>query len=85
VKSSSARHDAATATVDLHSVFDAWPSSGGPVRRVDRVDALRLVSADELVRFATDAGLAVDILGGDYELEPFGRGAPRAVLVATLL
>jgi hypothetical protein len=40
------------------------------------------VSADELVAFAEDAGLAVEVLAGGYGLEPLGPGSERAVLVA---
>ncbi|MDQ3871289.1 MAG: class I SAM-dependent methyltransferase [Chloroflexota bacterium] len=84
-KMTSAVHDAATATVDLEAIFDAWPPGGGAVRRVARRDRLRLVSGDELVRRAEDAGLAVDLLAADYALTPFGPGAERAVLLATLV
>ncbi len=84
-KIASAVHDAATATVDLHAIFDAWPPRGGPVRRVVRRDRLRLLSADELVRHAQDAGLTVELLAADYALTPFGPGAERAVLLARLV
>ncbi len=84
-KLGSAVHDAATASVELQAIFDAWPPAGGPVRRVARSDRLRLIGADALVHGAEDAGLAVDVLAGDYALTPFGPGAERAVLVATLV
>lgn len=84
-KLASAVYDPAMTTVDLQAIFDAWPPGGGPVRRVARADRLRLVTADELVRRAEDAGLAVDLLAADYALTQFGPGADRAVLVATLV
>ena len=31
---------------------------------------------------AEDAGLAIEVLGGGYGLEPLGPGSERAVLVA---
>ncbi|HEV8516094.1 MAG TPA: methyltransferase domain-containing protein [Candidatus Limnocylindrales bacterium] len=84
-KLASATYDAATEMVELQTVFDVWPAEGGPVRRVDRVDRLRLVGADELVRMAEEAGLAVESLSGDHALSPFGPGSERAVLVAGLV
>jgi SAM-dependent methyltransferase len=78
----SARHDAATATVELTQVFDAIPPEGGPVSRTVRVDRLRLVSARELVLLAEAAGLVVESLAGDHQATPFGTGAERAVLTA---
>lgn len=81
----SARHDPATATVELSAWFDHWSATGGPLERVARVDRLRLVGAAELVRFAADAGLAVEQLASDYELTPFGPGAERVVIVLRLV
>ena len=43
---------------------------------------LRLVGADELTDFATTAGLEVETVAGDYDLEPLGPGGDRAILVA---
>ena len=83
-KQATARYDPATAHVELTAMFDAWPASGGTVRRVSRTDHLRLVGAAELVRLARDAGLRVETLAGDYALDPFGPGADRVVLVCTL-
>jgi hypothetical protein len=84
-KSSSAAYDRATETLEVHSFFDAWSPQGGAVRRVARTDRLRMIGADELVRLAGDAGLKVEQLGRDYELNAFGPGAERAVLVAGLV
>lgn len=80
-KAGSAQHDAATGTVTLTTIYEASPQGGTPVRWVRR-DVLRLVGADELVAFAEDAGLRVDVLGGSYDLEALGPGSERAVLVA---
>ncbi len=84
-KSASALHDAATATVTLTQLFDAWPPHGGALRRVARTDTLRLIGADELVALASAAGLAVERLAGDHQMGDFGPGAERTVLVARLV
>jgi hypothetical protein len=84
-KSASALHDAATATVTLTQLFDAWPPKGGALRRVSRVDALHLLGADELAAMAASAGLAVERLAGDHQMGDFGPGAERTVLVARLV
>lgn len=85
VKLASARHDAATATVDLTQIFEASPPDGGPVRRVLRQDRLRLLTARELTLLAEAAGLVVEELVGDYQMTPLGPGAERAVLLARLV
>ncbi len=80
-KAGSAQHDAATGTVTLTTLFDA-ATQGGPSRRWVRQDRLRLVSADELVAFAEDAGLVVELLAGSYDLGAHGPGSDRAILIA---
>jgi hypothetical protein len=40
------------------------------------------VSADELQDFATQAGLEVETVAGDYDLGQLGGGNDRAILVA---
>ncbi len=84
-KMTSARHDAATATVTLSQWFDAWPAPLGSVRRVSRTDRLRLVGAGELTAMAEAAGLHVEQLAGDHQMGAFGPGADRVVLLGTLL
>jgi SAM-dependent methyltransferase len=80
-KSASAQHDAASATVSLTTVFEA-SRQGEDVRRWVRRDRLRLVSADELAGFASDAGLQVELVAGGYDLAPLDAGSERVVLVA---
>jgi SAM-dependent methyltransferase len=80
-KVASARFDATTAVVDLTAVYEEG-RPGEPAVRWIRRDALRLVGADELRSMAEDAGLVVETIGGDYELEPLGPGSDRAILVA---
>ena len=81
VKTLSALHDAATSTVLLDTIYDE-SSPGRPTQRWIRRDTLRLVSAGELVDFATAAGLEVETLAGDYGLDPLGAGDERAILLA---
>jgi SAM-dependent methyltransferase len=80
-KADSALHDAATATVTLTTIFEEG-GQGEPVRRWVRRDRLRLVSADELRDFATDAGLTVEMVAGGYDMGPLGPGSERAILLA---
>jgi SAM-dependent methyltransferase len=84
-KMASAAYDAPTRRLELTSIFDSSAPEGGPVTRHLRRDVLHLSSAQELIRAATDAGLAIDQLGGDHELAPFGAGSPRVVVVAGLV
>jgi SAM-dependent methyltransferase len=84
-KLASARHDAATATVELVQIFEATPPHGGPVRRRLRQDRLHLVSARELELLAAAAGMAVEGVMGDYQLAPLEPGAERVILLARLV
>lgn len=80
-KAGSALHDAATGTVMLTAIYEEGRQGEAP-RRWLRQDRLRLVSADELVAFAEEAGLRLEVLAGGYDLGPLGPGSDRAVLVA---
>ncbi|HTS15559.1 MAG TPA: methyltransferase domain-containing protein [Candidatus Sulfotelmatobacter sp.] len=84
-KQGSARLDTAAATVTLTTVFDRWPVDGGPLERLARTDELRLVTAAELTAMARAAGLRVEMLAGDYRMEPFGPGAERVLLLGRLV
>ncbi|HVA87949.1 MAG TPA: class I SAM-dependent methyltransferase [Candidatus Saccharimonadales bacterium] len=79
----SARHDAATATVELTSIYDEGQPGASTVRWI-REDVLHLLGAAELRVLAREAGLRVDVLAGSYDLEPLRAGDDRAVLVATV-
>jgi SAM-dependent methyltransferase len=80
-KSASARHDAATGTVELTAIYEEG-SPGEQAARWVRRDRIRLIGADELTAMATDAGLVVEALAGDRSLSPFGPGSERLVLIA---
>jgi SAM-dependent methyltransferase len=80
-KTGSAQHDASAAVVTMTTIFEE-SGQGEPPRRWVRRDRLRLVSGDELRGFAEDAGLAVELMAGDYSLGPMGPGSERAILIA---
>ena len=50
-----------------------------------RTDELRLVTAAEVTAMAQAAGLSVEMLAGDYRMEPFGPGAERVLLLGRLV
>lgn len=81
VKLAAAWYDGATRAVTLTTVFDE-AAPGEPPVRWTRTDALHLVSADELRAHAEDAGLAVEVVAGDYDLAPLAPGDGRAIVVA---
>jgi SAM-dependent methyltransferase len=81
IKLGSATHDAATATVRLTTIYEEG-DPGQPVVRWVRRDEMRLVGVDELRGFAEAAGLVVESIAGDYDLDPHGPGAERAILLA---
>jgi SAM-dependent methyltransferase len=76
-----ATHDSATQTVVLTTLYDEGLPGTPPIRWARR-DAMRLVTADELRTFAGSAGLEIEVLAGDHDLEPLAAGSERAVLVA---
>jgi SAM-dependent methyltransferase len=80
-KTGAAEYDASARTIHLTSIFDEG-RPGEPPRRWTRVDALRVVGADELVDLAEQAGFTVESLAGDLELGPLTPDSERAVLVA---
>jgi len=80
-KIAAAQHDASSGIVNLTSIFEEGRAGEATTRWIRR-DVLRLVSADELSDFATQAGLEVETVAGDYDLGPLGSGGDRAVLVA---
>lgn len=81
VKTASAIHDSASASVRLTTIFEEG-GQGSPARRWVREDRLRLVTADELRGFAEEAGLTIELLAGGYDLSLLGPGSERAILIA---
>jgi hypothetical protein len=80
-KTAAAQHDATSGTVELTTIFDEGPPGVAPIRWIRR-DRLRLVSPDELRRFAEAAGLEVEIVAGSYDLQAIAPGDDRAIIVA---
>jgi len=80
-KVAAAQHDASTGIVNLTTIYEEGRQGETAVRWVRR-DALRLASSGELEDFATDAGLEVETIAGDYDLGPLGSGGDRAIIVA---
>ena len=48
-----------------------------------REDTITFVAKEELERFATDAGLDVNTVAGDYEMGHFGMDSDRLVMVCS--
>lgn len=84
MRSSSARHDAVTASTSLTVIYDATDPSGA-IRRVTRSDRLHLVTVSQLTDAAEAAGLHVELMAGDHQVTPLGPFSPRAVLIAVSL
>ena len=80
-KTASAWYDPSTRTVALTTLFEEGRPGEAPLRWT-RQDRLRLAAADELVAWAEAAGLEVETLAGDHDLNPYGAGSERAILVA---
>jgi SAM-dependent methyltransferase len=80
-KMASAQHEPATGHVGLTTIYDE-SEPGGPTRRWIREDRLRLLNAEELRSLADSAELDVEVLAGDYDLNPVGPHDERVILVA---
>lgn len=80
-KSSAAWFDPTSRLVTLITTFEEGAPGTPPIRWM-RQDALRMITADELIDYAADAGLQVEQLAGDHELGAMSPGSDRAVLLA---
>ena len=80
-KTTAAQHEPATGHVSLTAIYEE-SQQGGTVRRWIREDRLRLLNADDLRAMAESVGLEVELVGGDYDLNPVGPYDERAILVA---
>jgi SAM-dependent methyltransferase len=81
VKTASVQHEPATGHVNLTVIYEEGAQGEAPVRWV-REDRLRLLNADDLRSMAESAGLDVEIVAGDYDLNPVGPHDERAILIA---
>jgi SAM-dependent methyltransferase len=80
-KQSAAWFDPVSRVVTLVTLFDEGKPGEPPVRWT-RTDVLRFATVDELISYATDAGLQVEQVAGDHELNPMHPGSDRVVLLA---
>jgi SAM-dependent methyltransferase len=80
-KITAAQHEPATGRIHLTAIYEEG-HQGGTARRWIREDRLRLVNADDLRVMAEEAGLDVEVVAGDYDLNPVGPQDERAILVA---
>jgi SAM-dependent methyltransferase len=80
-KSAAAQHEPAMGHVDLTVIYDEG-EQGGPVRRWLREDRLCLLNAVDLRSLAESAGLVVEVVAGDYDLNTLSAHDERAILVA---
>lgn len=80
-KSAAAQYEPSTGHVNLTAIYDEG-EQGGPVCRWLREDRLRLLNAGDLRSLAESAGLAVEVVAGDYDLNEVSPYDERAILVA---
>ena len=80
-KSAAAQYEPATGHVNLTAIYDEG-EQGGAVRRWLREDRLTLLNAGDLRSIAESAGLVVEVVAGDYDLNAVSAHAERAILVA---
>ena len=80
-KTTAAQHEPATGRVTLTAIYEE-SEQGGTARRWIREDRLRLLNADDLRAMAESVGLEVELVAGDYDLNPVGPYDERAILVA---
>jgi SAM-dependent methyltransferase len=80
-KTAAAQHEPATGHISLTAIYEEGEQGGTP-RRWVREDRLRLLNADELRAMAESAGLEVEVVAGDYDLNPVCPHDERAILVA---
>jgi SAM-dependent methyltransferase len=80
-KMSAAQHEPATGHVQLTTLY-CEGEQGGPGRRWIREDRLRLLNVEDLRLLAESAELDVEVLAGDYDLNPVSAHDERMILVA---
>ena len=80
-KSAAAQYEPSTGHVNLTAIYDEG-EQGGPVHRWLREDRLRLLNAGDLCSLAESAGLDVEVVAGDYDLNEVSPYDERAILVA---
>ena len=81
VKMASAQHEPSSGHVELTVVYQEI-ELGGLSRIWTRTDRLRLINAEDLAFLAESAGLEVEVVAGNYDLEALGPHDERAILIA---
>jgi ubiquinone/menaquinone biosynthesis C-methylase UbiE len=80
-KFASAQHEPATGHVDLTAIYEESGPDGAP-RKWIRTDRLRLLNAGDLRFLAESSGLQVEVIAGNYNLDPVGPHDERAIVIA---
>ena len=81
VKTASAVHEPTQGTVDLNVIYHEIEASGA-AKLWTRSDRLRLLNAGDLAFLANLAGLDVEVVAANYDLDPIGPHDERAILIA---
>ena len=80
-KTAAAQHEQATGRVVLTAIYEEG-EQGGAVRRWIREDRIRLLNAADLRAMAAAAGLEIEVVAGNYAMDPGGPHDDRAILIA---
>jgi SAM-dependent methyltransferase len=80
-KMAAVQYEPVSGQIDLTTIYDEGEQGEPPCRWV-REDRLRLLNAEDLRVLAESVNLEVEVLAGDYDLNPVGAHDERAILVA---
>jgi SAM-dependent methyltransferase len=80
-KTTSATYDPETGRATIETIFDAWRQGDAP-RRSSRRDEVRFPTRTELLSMIESAGLAPQIIAGDYDTSPIDPESDRVIIVA---
>lgn len=80
-KMAAVQYEPVSGQIDLTTIYDEG-EQGEPPRRWVREDRLRLLNAEDLRLLAESADLEVEVLAGDYDLNPVSAHDERAILIA---
>jgi SAM-dependent methyltransferase len=80
-KMAAVQYEPVSGQIDLTTIYDEG-EQGEPPRRWVREDRLRLLNAEDLRLLAESADMEVEVLAGDYDLNPVSAHDERAILIA---
>jgi SAM-dependent methyltransferase len=80
-KVAAVQYEPVSGHMDLTTIYDEG-KQGEPAQRWVREDRLRLLNAEDLRLLAESADLEVEVLAGDYDLNPVSAHDERAILIA---